>query len=72
MTAITRPVRRETAATYRGRPLIVEIHAGYLSLRAKGKRTSVTVAYGAVLDLGYKLLARQAAQEKAARKKGGR
>jgi hypothetical protein len=64
MTALTKPVRRETGTIYRGRPLVIEIHAGYLSLREKGKRHSVTVDYRAVLDLGYKLLARAAAEEK--------
>ena len=76
MTSLTRPVRRETGVTYRGRPLVIEIHAGYLSLREKGKRHAITVDYRAVLDLGYKMLARAEAEEKrqahAAGRKGGR
>ena len=71
MTSLNRPVRRETGAIVKGRPLVVELHAGYLTLRSKGKRHTVTVDYRAVLDLGYRILARAAAEEKAARK-GGR
>ena len=33
------PVVRETAATHRGDPLIVELHPGYMVLRVKGKRS---------------------------------
>ena len=68
MTAIQKPVRRESATYYRGRPLIVEIHPSYVVLREKGRRQGVTVDYRAVLDLGYKLMARAAAAEKHARK----
>lgn len=59
MTTVTRPVRRETAACYRGRPLVVELHPGYLELREKGKRQAVTLDYHTALEVGYKLLARQ-------------
>jgi len=45
MIALTRPVRRETATSYRGRPLIVEPHQGSLALREKGTRRAVTVDY---------------------------
>ena len=69
MTALTRTVRREVATVYRGRPLVIELHGAYLTVRPKGKRHSVTVSYGAVLDLGYRILARAEAQEKAAAKK---
>ena len=66
MTSLNRPVKRETGAIVKGRPLVVELHAGYLTLRAKGKRHTVTVDYRAVLDLGYRILARAAATEKQA------
>jgi hypothetical protein len=59
-----RTVKRETASTYRGRPLIVELHPGYLILRQKGTRRAVSVDYGAVLDLGYKIMARAERAEK--------
>ena len=64
MVAITRPVRRETAACYRGRPLLVELHPGYLVLREKGTRRAVTVDYKTALEVGYKLLARQEQADK--------
>jgi hypothetical protein len=63
-----RIVKRETASTHRGRPLIVELHPGYLTLRQKGRRSAVAVDYGAVLDLGYKILARAERAEKLAKK----
>ena len=59
MTGLSKPVRRETATVVRGRALIVELHAGYMLIREKGKRNAVAVDYRAVLDLGYKLLSRQ-------------
>lgn len=59
-----RTVKRETAITYRGRPLIVELHPGYLILRQKGTRRAVSIDYSAVLDLGYKLMARAERAEK--------
>jgi hypothetical protein len=55
-----KPVTRETAAVYRGRPLIVELHPGFLVLRQKGLAERVTVDYIAALELGYKMLWRQA------------
>jgi hypothetical protein len=67
-----KPLVRETAAQYRGRPLILELHPAYLLLREKGRRTAVSVDYRAVLDLGYKMLWRQAQSEKKAAKKGRR
>lgn len=69
MTQLTKPVRRETAATTRGRALIVELHPGYMTLREKGRRFKVSVEYGAVLHLAYKQLA---AAKLAEKKKGGR
>lgn len=67
MTAIngaTRPVVRETSALYRGRPLIVELHAGYMILRPKGRRTErYTLDYGAAFELAAKIEARRAAAE---------
>jgi hypothetical protein len=50
---------RETAAQERLRPLVVELHPHYLAIRVKGTHERVTVNYGAVLDLGRKLDARE-------------
>ncbi len=69
MTTIDRPVRRETASTYRGRPLVIELHPGYLEIRPKGKRTRVAIPYDAVLELGWKMIARAERVEKIAAKK---
>jgi hypothetical protein len=63
---------RETAAVYRGRALVIELHPGYCSVRLKGTKQAVSVDYRTVLETGYKILARQAASEKAARRKGKR
>ena len=68
MTSLNHPIRRETATTYRGRPLIVELHPGYALIREKGKRHSVSVGYAAILELGYKLLAREARPQPRKRK----
>lgn len=71
MTNLTRPVKRETAARYRGKPLVIELHAGYLTLRQKGRRRGVvTVDYPTILEVGYKMLAAEARREKAAKRKG--
>lgn len=48
-------IERETSTVYRGRPIIVELHPGYLALRLKGKRDRVTVAYEDVLEFGYRI-----------------
>jgi hypothetical protein len=57
---ITEALQLETAALVRGRPLMIELHAGYFTLREKGRRQVVSIDYAAALDLGYKLLARAA------------
>jgi hypothetical protein len=69
MTNLTHPVRRETAANYRGRALIVELHPAYLEIRLKGTRRRVTLDYPTALEVGYKILARQQESERAAEKK---
>lgn len=55
-----KPVARETAAEYRGKPLLVELHSGYLTIRQKRGQDSYMVAYG---DL-YEYAQRVAALEK--------
>jgi hypothetical protein len=64
MTRLTRSVRRETAATVRGRELMVELSRLTLTVRQKGKRVSYTVPLDAIFDLGAKLAARAALAEK--------
>ena len=70
---ITKILTRETATYYRGRPLVLELHPGYLVLRQKGKRHRVSVEYGAILEFGYKILARiEKANKAEARRAKGR
>lgn len=69
MTLLTRPVKRETAVLSRSRPLIIECRPHHITLREKGRRLSLTVHYGAILDLAYKQLAREQAAEKAQARK---
>ena len=69
---VKKPVKRETATVYRGRPLIAEMHAGYVVLREKGRRAGVSVDWHTIYDLGWKLLARQKAEEKRKAKGGAR
>ena len=58
MTALVRPVRRETAQAIRdgGRvlPIIIEIHAGFMSLRQKGCRRKYSLTY----DVAYRYAVR--------------
>jgi hypothetical protein len=68
MTKLSKPVRRETATVYRGRPLMAELHGGYIHLREKGRRAGVIVDYRAVFELGWKMLAREKAAAKKARR----
>jgi hypothetical protein len=72
MIAVKKPVKRETSTIYRGRPLIAEMHAGYVVLREKGRRAGVSVDWCAIYDLGWKLLARQKAEEKRKAKRIGK
>lgn len=67
MTALTgnAKVTRETLASYRGRPLCVTVNAHEVVIREKGRRFSASVPIVAVYDLGFKILARQRAAEKA-------
>ena len=60
MTQITtRPVVRETATQYRGKPLVVSIHPRMLAIRPKGTREWFAVDYEALFDLARKLDARR-------------
>jgi hypothetical protein len=63
-----KPLARETAAQYRGRPLIIELHPGYLEIREKGRRNRVTLDYRTALEVGYKILWRQQQADKKAAK----
>lgn len=72
MTLLLRAVRRETAATTRDggkvRPLVVELRAGYMLLRAKGTRRGYSLTYHSA----YMLAVRQAVEEQRREKKAKR
>jgi sporulation protein YlmC with PRC-barrel domain len=59
----TSPLVRETAVLDHGRPLILELHPGFLAIHPKGTQQKVTVDYATVQAVGYKLLARQQERE---------
>ena len=61
---------RETATCYRGRPLLVLLHAGYMTVRPKGTRQAYSVDYRAVYELAGKLAARERQALKQADRKG--
>ena len=69
MTRATKPVRRETDATYRRRPLMVTMTARYLELREKGRRDTLLVDYATIYELALKLRWRKEQAEKKAAKK---
>lgn len=68
MTLILHTVRRETATTVRDggkpRPLVVELHAGYMTLKPKGCRRKYSLTYHSA----YMLAVRQAVEEARAEK----
>ena len=63
-----RIIIRETAVTERGRPIIIELHPGYMILRCKGQQQRVAVDYGAILALGYRIQQRAAQAERATKR----
>lgn len=70
MTFAARPVRRETADVYRGRPLVVTIHARHLEVREKGRRDVLAVDYRTIYELALKLRWRKLQAEKKAVRRG--
>jgi hypothetical protein len=65
MTKLTSTVRRETTTTYRGRPLCVELHAGFMVLRQKGRGDggAFSVDYATVYEVAMKIAARTKMKE---------
>lgn len=59
---------RETAVVHRGRPLVIELHPAYLTIREKGKRKAVRLNYDTARDVAYKILWRQEMADKAKQK----
>lgn len=50
-------VSRETAAEYRGKPLIVDLHPGYITIRRKREQDSFMVAYHDLYEYAQKVAA---------------
>lgn len=66
--AIHSPVRRETSTLVKRRPLIVELTAHAAVIREKGRRDKVVCPWDACYEMGLKLRARQAREEKGVRR----
>lgn len=56
--------RRETAASYRGRAIMLELEPCSIRLREKGRREWFTLPFEAAYDLAMKLEARRKLEEK--------
>lgn len=52
-------VTRETATIYRGKPLVIDLHSGYVLIRRKGERSGYPIDYAAVYEAAGKLAARR-------------
>jgi hypothetical protein len=48
LTKLGRPIVQKTAARERGKPLLVDLHPGYLVLRLKGTRHRWPISYKSV------------------------
>lgn len=72
MTTLTRNVKRKTAATYRGREIMIDAGARTCRVREKGRREWLPVPWDAILHLAYKMKAAAARTEKLAAKKARR
>ena len=66
MTALTRPVRRETATVYRGHPLCVKLCPRVIEIREKARRDTLVVDYATLYEFALKLRWRAATVEKQA------
>jgi hypothetical protein len=51
---IGRPIVQKTAASERRRPLLVDLHPGYLVLRLKGTRHRCPISYKSVVSSAVK------------------
>lgn len=70
MTLLTKPVSRESAATDRGKPLIVTLFPRWLEIRPKGTRQRYTIGYEAALWLAVKRQVEEQRREKIRARKG--
>lgn len=66
MTLLTKPVRRVTAATYRGRPLVVQLHPRHLEIREQRRRDVLSVDYASIYEFAMKIRFKRLQAEKKA------
>jgi hypothetical protein len=59
--------RYETACSYRGRPLMIELEAWTMKVRLKGTRTAYEIPYDAIYTAAGKIADRIRRAEKAKR-----
>ena len=64
MTQLTRPVRRVTATSYRGRNLCISARPLFLEIWEKGRRERLTVEYRSLFEFACKIKFRQEQAEK--------
>lgn len=69
MTKATKPVRRETFSCFRGRPLVIEIHPTFVTIREKGRRSHYSVTFDQIFNIGARNAAAARRAEKAEAKK---
>jgi hypothetical protein len=60
---IKRPVRRVVDEEVRGRPIVAEMHPGFVRVREYGRRSFYEVPWSAVYMLGARMQAAQAKRE---------
>ena len=72
MTAIIKRktiLRAETSASFRGRPLLIELRPYAVFIREKGRRKGFEVDWESIFSLGAKKAAEQSRQERKAKKR---
>ena len=70
MTTINResPTIRETVTLYKGRPILIELHPGFMVLRVKGLRAKHMLSYDGALEFAAQREARLLRQDSEADK----
>lgn len=68
MTTLTRNLRRETSASYRGRALMIDAGKYGVAIREKGKRNGYYAPWEAVFTMAAKLQAAQQRRERMAQR----
>ncbi len=64
-TAPLLPLAYETAVSHRGKPLVIELHAGYMHIEPKGSRHGYDVAYQTIYERAAAAAAERSRAERA-------